>query len=197
MNREEYLKELDKYLKRLPKKDYESAIEYFKEYFEDVGEEGEQSAIEELGTPREAASEVLENLLEESQKELVREDGKRRFPIGKGIRVAGLAILAAPIGVPLAITAIAVILTVVLMIMIMVLCVFILSLSSLCIGAKLLVRGIVAVPFSMPGALVVCGTGAVAIGCSILTAILAIYLSKWLNAGVMRFSRRIIRKRRG
>lgn len=37
MNREEYLNELKKYLRRLPKDDYENAIEYFTEYFEDAG----------------------------------------------------------------------------------------------------------------------------------------------------------------
>lgn len=197
MNREEYLKELDRYLKRLPKKDYESAMEHFEEYFEDAGAESEQSVIEELGTPREAASEVLENLLEENQKELAQEDGKKWFPKGKGIWISGLAILAAPIGVPLALTAIVMILTAGLIIMTMVLCVFVLSLASLFVGAKLLLRGIVAIPFSIPGALIVCGTGLAMIGCSILAAIAAIYLTKWLNAGVVRFSRRIIRKRRG
>ena len=65
MNREEYLNELKKYLRRLPKDDYENAIEYFTEYFEDAGSEHEADAIRELGSPREAAADLLGALLDE------------------------------------------------------------------------------------------------------------------------------------
>ena len=61
MNRETYLKELRKYLKRLPKDDYENAMEYFTEYFDDAG--NDEEAIRELGSPREAASDLLAALL--------------------------------------------------------------------------------------------------------------------------------------
>ena len=61
MNRETYLKELRKYLKRLPKDDYENAMEYFTEYFDDAG--NDEEAIRELGSPREAASNLLAALL--------------------------------------------------------------------------------------------------------------------------------------
>ena len=33
MTRKEYMEQLKKYLKRLPKEDYDNAIEYFSEYF--------------------------------------------------------------------------------------------------------------------------------------------------------------------
>ena len=39
MNQSEYLNQLRKYLKKLPKPDYENAMEYFTEYFEEVGEQ--------------------------------------------------------------------------------------------------------------------------------------------------------------
>ena len=50
-----------KYLKRLPKDDYENAMEYFTEYFDDAG--NDEEAIRELGSPREAASDLLAALL--------------------------------------------------------------------------------------------------------------------------------------
>ena len=37
MTRTEYLAELDKYLKRLPEVDYQEAMDYFVEYFEEAG----------------------------------------------------------------------------------------------------------------------------------------------------------------
>lgn len=195
MNREKYLRELDKYLKRLPQRDYESAIGYFREYFEDAGEENEQQVIQELGTPKEAAAEVLRNLLAESSKEL--QQGKNgNSHVGSNIRIAVLAVLAAPVGLPLALAAIAMIATIVIMMAVVVLCVFVLSLSLFCFGGKLFLRGIVAFAASVPGALLLCGLGILAVGCSILSVMLAVYLTKWLSAGIVMISGRVIRKRR-
>lgn len=49
LTKEEYLAQLKKYLKRLPKEDYNNAMDYFTEYFEDAGPEGEAALIQELG----------------------------------------------------------------------------------------------------------------------------------------------------
>ena len=38
MTRTEYLNQLKHYLKRLPHTDYEEAMDYFKEYFEEAGQ---------------------------------------------------------------------------------------------------------------------------------------------------------------
>lgn len=59
LTKEEYLAQLKKYLKRLPKEDYNNAMDYFTEYFEDAGSEGETSLMQELGTPKEAASVII------------------------------------------------------------------------------------------------------------------------------------------
>ena len=63
MTRKEYMEQLRKYLKRLPKEDYDNAIEYFSEYFDEAGPENEQQVMEELGQPKEAARELLLHLL--------------------------------------------------------------------------------------------------------------------------------------
>ena len=65
LTKEEYLAQLKKYLKRLPKEDYNNAMDYFTEYFEDAGSEGETSLMQELGTPKEAAYDILDNLISE------------------------------------------------------------------------------------------------------------------------------------
>ena len=195
MNRDKYLNELDRYLKRLPQRDYESAVSYFREYFEDAGEENEQQVMAELGTPKEAAAEVLRNLLSESQGELQRETGKRRR-IGDNVKMAVLAVLAAPIGVARAVASIAMIISIALLMVSAVVCVFALSLSLFCIGGKLLLRGLVALPVSVPGALLLCGLGILAVGCSIRSVLLAVYLTKWMSMGIVMISRKILGKRR-
>lgn len=45
MTRTEYLNQLKHYLKRLPHTDYEEAMDYFKEYFEEAGPENEAQVI--------------------------------------------------------------------------------------------------------------------------------------------------------
>ena len=60
----EYLKQLEKYLRKLPQSDYEDAMEYLTEYFADAGPENEQAVIKELGTPKQAAAELMRNLLD-------------------------------------------------------------------------------------------------------------------------------------
>ncbi|WP_368077983.1 DUF1700 domain-containing protein, partial [Streptococcus pyogenes] len=37
MTRTEYLAELDKYLRKLPREDYHEAMEYYIEYFDEAG----------------------------------------------------------------------------------------------------------------------------------------------------------------
>ena len=65
MTREEYMAKLKKHLRKLPKQDYEDAIEYFNEYFSDTDEAGQQKLMEELGTPKQAAADLMYNLLDQ------------------------------------------------------------------------------------------------------------------------------------
>ena len=59
MTRTEYLTQLELYLKKLPEADRMEAMDYFRELFDDAGVEGEEELIASLGTPKEAAHEVL------------------------------------------------------------------------------------------------------------------------------------------
>ena len=89
MTKEQYITQLKKYLRRLPKQDYDDAIEYFEEYFGEADEAGQQKLMEELGTPKEAARDLISNLLDKKL------DDKSSFekPVRKGtLRIALLAI---------------------------------------------------------------------------------------------------------
>lgn len=63
MTRTDYLTQLETYLHKLPEADRIEAMDYFKELFDDAGPEGEEELIASLGTPKEAAHDVLSNLL--------------------------------------------------------------------------------------------------------------------------------------
>lgn len=64
MTKQAYLDQLRKYLKKLPAADYADAMEYFTEYFEEADEQQAQQLMRELGTPKEAARELIQNLLD-------------------------------------------------------------------------------------------------------------------------------------
>ena len=60
MEAQAYLKELsDRLTGRLPRRELESVLNYYKEYFAEKGEDGARQAEEELGTPEEAAARIL------------------------------------------------------------------------------------------------------------------------------------------
>ena len=64
MTKQAYLDQLRKYLKKLPAADYADAMEYFTEYFEEADEQQAQQLMRELGTPKEAARDLIQNLLD-------------------------------------------------------------------------------------------------------------------------------------
>ena len=83
MTREEYMIKLKKYLRKLPKQDYEDAIEYFNEYFSDTDKAGQQKLMEELGTPKQAAADLMYNLLDRKIQEQDAADEARKSRIKK------------------------------------------------------------------------------------------------------------------
>ena len=64
MTRTEYLNQLEAYLMKLPQPDRIEAMDYFKELFDDAGPEGEEELIASLGSPKEAAHDILTTLLD-------------------------------------------------------------------------------------------------------------------------------------
>ena len=104
MTRTEYLAELEKYLKKLPRKDYEETMDYFTEYFDEVGPEGEAAAITDLGSPKEAAHEIMLNLLDKKVEE-DNQDSSSSKNTKNIVQIAILSILAAPLAIPLFIVA--------------------------------------------------------------------------------------------
>lgn len=105
MNRNEYMDQLKRRLKRLPKEDYDRALEYYIEYFDEAGPENEQQAIEDLGTPEMAANSIIMDMAISNSKKPER-NMKRGL---KNIWIGILAIFAAPIAIPLAVAGVAVV----------------------------------------------------------------------------------------
>ena len=146
--------------------------------------------MKELGTPKEAARDLISNLLDKKL-------GKNK-PVQKGtLKVAILAVCAAPIAIPLLIVLFAILASVAVCLFCAYLCVFIFALCAFLIGGKLFVRGIIAIPFSISGSFILLGLGLLSIGFSILLCILGIYLCKWTCILFARIAQLITNRKRG
>ena len=131
MTRTEYIAKLTKYLRKLPQQDYEEAIEYFMEYFEEAGPENEARVIAELGTPKEAAHEVISRLLEEK---IVEDKSSLRNKTAI-LWIAILAVLARPVALPILLFFLAMIMTLLMII-------FAVIVTALALTFALLISGI-------------------------------------------------------
>lgn len=131
MTRTEYIAKLTKYLRKLPQQDYKEAIEYFMEYFEEAGPENEARVIAELGTPKEAAHEVISRLLEEK---IVEDKSSLRNKTAI-LWIAILAVLASPVALPILLFFLAMIVTLLMII-------FAVIVTALALTFALLISGI-------------------------------------------------------
>ena len=190
MTREEYMIKLKKYLRKLPKQDYEDAIEYFNEYFSDTDKAGQQKLMEELGTPKQAAADLMYNLLDRKiQEQDVADEDSEKKQDKKGITLlAVLAILSTPVTVPLFIAMLAVLLAVAI-------CVVCVIISDFIAALSVLLRGLVSFPYSLSGALMITGCGSLGIGCALLLYILGICLCKWMGMLLVKLAQCLARKR--
>lgn len=96
MTRTEYLTQLEHYLKKLPPQDFQEAMDYFTEYFDEAGPDQESQVMLELGTPQEAASDIITNILGKKA-------GQVRGPRSTA-QLAGiilLALAATPVALPI------------------------------------------------------------------------------------------------
>lgn len=200
MTSQEYLNQLQKYLKKLPQSDYEDAMEYFTEYFADAGPENEQAVIEELGTPKIAAAELMMNLLDKKMDEHTameqeeKRNEKKKTTGASVIWIAVLTLFAAPIGAPVLISVIIVLLCVALCVALFDMSIFLAAAVGVASGIKLLLRGILAVTVSFGGFSLITGMGILLIGISILCIVFGVYLAKWMGWLFVLCARRITRK---
>lgn len=109
MTKADYLAELEQHLRKLPKKDFHEALDYFTEYFEEAGPENEADVIAELGSPEEAAKDIIQNVLEKD--DTVAQSKPKRSQ-QDWITLIILAILASPLLLLGAIIALSVIISV-------------------------------------------------------------------------------------
>ena len=150
--------------------------------------------MEELGTPKAAAADLMCNLLDRKLQEQDTDIEEKKSKKGI-ITLSILAILSTPVTVPLFVALLAVLFAAAICVACVIFSDFIAAFGVLLIGGKLLLRGLVSFPYSLSGALTITGCGLLGIGCAILLYLLGIYLCKWTGMLLIMLARKLAGKR--
>lgn len=191
MNRADYMKQLAYKLRRLPRPDYDRAMEYFYEYFEEAGTENEQQAIEDLGTPQQAAEQIIQDIARENLTPKNEPRSVRRSL--STVWIVILAIFASPIALPLALAFILVLLCAVLCAFMFILCIILAAISTIATGVIAFFCGIFLLFVSFPSGLSTLGLSLVCLGLSVFIAMASIKLTRWVWDLLRKLMRRFVK----
>ncbi|KAI4446901.1 hypothetical protein C823_001419 [Eubacterium plexicaudatum ASF492] len=160
MSKQEYMRQLKERLKRLPKEDFERAVAYFEEYFAEAGEENEAKAAQDLGSPQEAADQIIRDMALNYSKEPVQNVRKGL----NGLWVAVLALFAVPVAMPLLLTGAILVLVAVIVVWTLFLALFIAAVCAVIAGPLTIVAGFSVITKSFAVFLTCVGIGFMAMG---------------------------------
>jgi len=183
-NKNEFITELRHKLRQLPNEDIENAVEYYEEYLNDASEE----EIAALGTPSAVAAKIIgEYAIVKAQ---VNPKSDKQKNTMHPLLIAVLALFAAPIAFPVAISIIAVAFSVGVTLLSLVMSFVAVALS----GIVMTVLGIAAFSYGVATGLFVTGVGLLTLALGATMMILAIKLTtltfcslqKWIGKLLIR-----------
>lgn len=192
MTKVEYLAKLDKYLRKLPKEDYQEAMDYFSEYFEEAGPENEAQVIAELGTPKEAARDIISRLLDEK---IIDQEKTPKSRVSM-VWLAILAILSAPVTLPLALFLFLAVITILALGVAAIAVVLSLGVAFLTSGIYMLFDSWSYLNISFSATALSFGLGLLALGLSLLALLAAGTVCKVVGRSIVNLARKTENKRR-
>lgn len=192
MSREEYLRALSRELRRLPKDEYEKAMDYYVEYFEDAGPEKEQAIIAELGAPRDVAAQIIMDAAIERM-----DKPAKSVKRGLGtIWIVLLALCAAPVALPVVLVLLACAACVLAGIAMVLFGAFLVVAVGVAAGIVEVVCGVVLLGAHPASGMAAIGLGLAVLGLSILGGFLVLWVCKWIMIGIRALFRWLMRRRK-
>lgn len=202
MDKQTFLRRLEEGLRQLPPEEREDILAYHREYFQDAGPEQEAKVIQELGDPDLLARRLLSEYGEQppasppppppSQPQP--EAPKKKRP--SGVLVAILAVLAAPIALPLAAALGAVAIALAVAALSVALALMAVIVGVLVTGIALVALGVSALLLYPPAALVVLGAGLVCCGLGLFGVMPVILLIQAMFRGLANLFRKAFFRRK-
>lgn len=191
MTRVEYINSLANKLRRLPKEDYDTAMQYFQEYFEEAGPENEQQAIEDLGSPDIAADQIVMNMAIKNA-EAPKENVKHGF---SAVWVGILAVFAAPIALPLAFAFGVLVIALVITVGSLVIAFAVTALAFIVTSVLGCIGGVILLFIAPFDGIATIGTGLICMGLSIFAAIGVVKFCRWFLNFIAKTIGNLIRKK--
>lgn len=200
MDKQTFLRRLEEGLRQLPPEEREDILAYHREYFQDAGPEQEAKVIQELGDPDLLARRLLSEYGEQppasppppSQPQP--EAPKKKRP--SGVLVAILAVLAAPIALPLAAALGAVAIALAVAALSVALALMAVIVGVLVTGFALVALGFSALLLYPPAALVVLGAGLVCCGLGLFGVMPVVRLIQAMFRGLASLFRKALSRRK-
>ncbi|MEG0260047.1 MAG: DUF1700 domain-containing protein [Lysinibacillus sp.] len=198
MDKAGYLKNLRSRLYRLPVHEIDAALVYYEEYFDDAGEENEQQVIDQLGPPSQVASQIMADFAIKDIDVATPLSTKKNM---SAIWLIILAILSAPLSLPLLAVAFALIVSAGAVMLSFVIAVVAIVGGILLGGFVALVSGFFTITSHWPTALLFIGVGLTITGLGLLIFPATIRLIKKISfacvAGLAKLFQKVTRKRKG
>ena len=192
MTKVDYLAKLDKYLRKLPKEDYQEAMDYFSEYFEEAGPENEAQVIAELGTPKEAARDIISRLLDEK---IIDQEKTPKSRVSM-VWLAILAVIITPVALPLALVLFLAVITILALGVAAIALVLSLGVAFLTSGIYMLFDSWSYLNIAFSATALSFGLGLLALGLSLLTLLAAGAVCKVVGRSIVNLARKTANKRR-
>lgn len=167
MTREEYLRILQSNLVNVPPEEVWNIMEYYREYFDDAGEENYQRVIEELGPPELLAKKVSADFVMGEQK--YRTPEKKKSHTGL---IVILVVLCSPIWFPVLITVASLLFSAVVVIASLVFAFGAVAISLTGGGICTLGAGFVTMFTHIPTGIMLIGAGFICVGAGLLFLVL-------------------------
>lgn len=164
MNKDKFIEELRRKLKRLPKEEVDNIITYYLDYFEDADKD-EAEVLRELGYPSKIASQILSDYAFNSGV------GNNKKNNTNKILLVILSIFAAPIALPLAIAVIAILFAMFLVIGSLLLSFAMITLSFILAGVITSIVGALVMVQGPATGILYIGIGLASIGIGVLSGL--------------------------
>lgn len=164
MNRASFLKKLRGKLQRLPAHEIDAALAYYEEYFDEAGEENEQRVIQQLGSPSHVASQIMADYALKDLEATTTSNSASTKKNMSAIWLIILAIISAPLSLPLLVVAIALIFSFGAVIFSVIIAIFATVLGIFFGGIAALISGFFILTQDWPTALLFIGVGFIVTG---------------------------------
>lgn len=164
MNKDQFMKQLAKKLKRLPKEEQDEAMNYYTEYFLDAGVDDTTDVTTLVGKPEAVAAKIMDECLDKQLVKVNKEGGVKNN--SKALKYMILGLIVSPVAVPLCTALIIIIFTIFITALAVIISLLVASIGVTLVGVAIL-------PFvfwstSVPQLLLVLGSAFICIASGVL-----------------------------